>query len=65
MVRRGGGGSQGTKPQRKRKIGPDRQASAYDRAVSLLGEDTVKKTRQDWDSWETFRGGKEWQQSEG
>lgn len=25
----------------------------------------MKKTRQNWDSWQTFRCGKEWQQSEG
>jgi hypothetical protein len=65
MTQRSGGGSRSTIPQRKRKKGSDRQAAAYLRAVELLGADTVKQIRQDWESWDTNFGGREWQQSEG
>ena len=52
-------------PTRNRKKGPARNDTAYTRACQLMGEDVVKKMRSDWDSWETGRGGREWQQSEG
>ncbi|KAF1772996.1 hypothetical protein GQ600_8601 [Phytophthora cactorum] len=62
MTERREGGSQMTVSTRNRKEGPDRQADAYSRAIALLGEETVKKIRRDWD---TGYGGKEWTQSEG
>ncbi|KAG3239044.1 hypothetical protein PI124_g16023 [Phytophthora idaei] len=36
--------------------------AAYKRAVAILGEERVKQIRQDWDTWDTGQGGKEWQQ---
>jgi hypothetical protein len=33
--------------------------------VEKLGEDVVKQIGEDWNSWDTAYGGKEWQQSEG
>ncbi|ETP05287.1 hypothetical protein F441_18073 [Phytophthora nicotianae CJ01A1] len=65
MERRRGGGSASTKQHRKRRKGPDRKEAAYVRAVELLGEDNIKKMGEDWESWDTSEGGREWQQSEG
>ncbi|KAG3102189.1 hypothetical protein PI125_g14234 [Phytophthora idaei] len=65
MPERRGSGSQMTVATRNRKEGPDRQAAAYARAIALLGEETVKRIRNDWDSWDTGQGGKEWAKSEG
>ncbi|ETM40292.1 hypothetical protein L914_13731, partial [Phytophthora nicotianae] len=38
-----------------------KKTAAHTRTVGLLGEDTVKTTREDWDSWDTNNGGKEWE----
>ncbi|KAG6958197.1 hypothetical protein JG688_00010616 [Phytophthora aleatoria] len=52
MPERRGGGSQMTVATRNSK-------EAYARAIALLGEETVKIIRNDWDSWDTGQGGKE------
>eukprot|EP00644_Phytophthora_capsici_P015995 jgi/Phyca11/115563/e_gw1.28.270.1 len=48
-------------PQRKRGKGPTRREAAFGRAVDKLGEESGKKLRDDWNSWDTSYGG----QSEG
>ncbi|ETK70655.1 hypothetical protein L915_22018, partial [Phytophthora nicotianae] len=59
------GGSRATVPPGSRKKGLSRDKSAYQRAISILGEAVVKDVREKWDSWDISYGGKEWQQSEG
>ncbi|KAF1787649.1 hypothetical protein GQ600_27559 [Phytophthora cactorum] len=57
MPERRGGGSQMTVATRNRK------EAAYARAIALLGEETVKRIRNDWDSWDTAkeaRNGRNW-----
>ncbi|OWY91974.1 hypothetical protein PHMEG_00039207 [Phytophthora megakarya] len=49
-MERRGGGSRTTVRRRNRKKGHTRQEAVYARAVENLGEDTLKKMRDDWGS---------------
>jgi hypothetical protein len=65
MPPRRSGRSQSIVPPQKRKKGPSRKETAYSRAVDLLGEETVNQIGEQWATWDTGVGGKEWQHSEG
>jgi hypothetical protein len=59
------GGSRSTIAPRRREKGPNRKETALARAVEALGLETVQKIQREWAQWDTGRGGREWQQSEG
>ncbi|XP_078732831.1 uncharacterized protein LOC144947479 isoform X1 [Lampetra fluviatilis] len=60
----GSGGSQQNVPLRQVRERCNRKDTAMARAISILGDDAVRKIRDDWQSMETDRSGSEWQQSE-